>query len=336
MPAPGTAARRIEGTARLGRRTKRLVAELEPGDVAVIEHPDLDRLSAEGLVRSAVACVVNVATSSSGRYPNEGPVVLARAGVPLVDAPGAALFRELSDGDLVVVEGGRVMAGGRTLATGRVIDRDAAGRALAAARGALTSALEAFAENTLARLHEERGLVAGSMALPGLTTCFRGRPAVVAARGRGHEDDVRALRPFVETRRPALVGVDGGADVLLAAGLSPDVIVGDMDSASDAALRCGAELLLHAYPDGHAPGGPRLDELGLAYRVIPAVGTSEDVALLLAAELGARPVVSVGSPLDLVEFLDRARDGMASTFLTRLRIGEVLVDARGLSRLYPP
>ncbi|HEX3510095.1 MAG TPA: putative cytokinetic ring protein SteA, partial [Solirubrobacteraceae bacterium] len=162
---------------------------------------------------------------------------------------------------------------------------------------------------------------------------LRDRAVLVVARGVGHERDLRALRPFVRDMSPLLVAVDGGADALLAEGLRPRMIVGDMDSASEGALRSGAELVVHSYPDGRAPGRARLEALGLPFELVPAPGTSQDVALLLAAEKGARLIVSVGAPFNLVEFLDRNRDGMSSTFLTRLRIGEILVDAKGVSRL---
>jgi uncharacterized membrane-anchored protein len=130
--------------------------------------------------------------------------------------------------------------------------------------------------------------------------------------------------------------VDGGADAILEAGHTPSVILGDMDSASDGALASGAELIVHGYPDGRAPGRDRLAAAGLDHTVFPADGTSQDVAMLLAYEMGAEMIVSVGAHFNLVEFLDKDRDGMSSTFLTRLRIGESLVDAKGVSRLYSP
>ena len=335
MPAGRTARlRRITGPARLDRRTKRLVARLAPGDVAIVEHRDLDRLSAEDLVAAGAACVVNVAASSSGRYPNEGPSILAEADVHLVDVEGASLFDAVDDGDLVSVEGSRVSRDGCLVAEGRVIDGAAAARLREAARREIAGALEAFAANTMAHLREEGDLLAGGLDLPDLATRLRDRPALVVVRGVDHARDLRALAPFVREQQPARVAVDGGADALLAAGMAPDLIVGDMDSASDRALASGAELVVHAYPDGRAPGRLRLEQLGLTHKTLPAPGTSEDAALLLAAEKGARPIVSVGSPFNLVEFLDRARDGMASSFLTRLRLGESLIDARGLSRLY--
>ena len=130
-----------------------------------------------------------------------------------------------------------------------------------------------------------------------------------------------------------IVAVDGGADGVLEAGLKPDMILGDMDSASDTALACGAELIVHAYPDGRAPGCERLVEAGLDHTVVPAAGTSEDVAMLMAFEKGADLIVSVGAHFNLIEFLDRKRGGMSSTFLTRLKVGEILIDAKGVSRL---
>lgn len=331
-PAPAGAVR-LEGCARLDRRTKRLARRLSPGDVAIIDHAEIDRLSAEELIARKVACVVNVARSASDRYPNLGPSILVDAGVHLVDAPGAPLFERLADGDRVVVEGGSVLAEGRVIARGRGLDRAAVAQALAAAQGELDGALEAFVDNTLNHLRAERELIAAPLALPRLDTRFAGRAAVVVARASGAADDLRALRGFIEAQRPALVGVDGGADVLLEAGLRADVIVGDMDSASDRALWGGAELVVHGYRDGHAPGAARLRELELAHETLPAAGTSEDVALLLAAEMGARPVISVGSGTGLAELLDRGRSGMASTLLTRLRLGETLIDAKGIRLL---
>jgi len=324
------------GRARLGMRTKVLVRRLKPGDIAVIHHEDIDRVAADDLVAAGVRCVLNACPSSTGRYPNAGPMVLLEAGVHLVDLPGVRLFDLLDDGDDIVVRGGRVLRGDEPIADGTVLDPEAVGRAYEQARRRIGEALSAFAENTMERLRDERELLAGRIELPELRTRFRDRPALIVVRGPGHQKDLRILRPYVRDVRPVLVAVDGGADAVLAEGFTPNIIVGDMDSASDAALRCGAELVVHAYPDGRAPGRERLDRLGLDYKVVPAPATSEDVAMLLAAELGAELLVAVGTHFNLVEFLDKARAGMSSTFLTRLRVGEILVDAKGVSRLYRP
>lgn len=335
-PVSSPPSRKIVGAARLGRRTKQLVKRLGHGDVAIIDHEDIDRVSAEDLVSCGVACVVNVARSSSGRYPNQGPLILAEGGVHLLDVPGAPLFDTLKDGDVVTVQGGALLRAGEPIADGEVRDLESVAGALDTARQTIGAALEAFAENTMAHILEERELLAGQLELPDFETELRDRPVLVVVRGVDHQKDLRILRPYVRDTHPALVAVDGGADAILDEGFKPDMIVGDMDSATDRALRCGAELVVHAYPDGRAPGRARLDRLGLEYKVVPAPATSEDVALLVASEKGAELIVSVGSHFNLVEFLDKNRRGMSSTFLTRLRVGEILVDAKGVSRLYRP
>jgi uncharacterized membrane-anchored protein len=324
------------GCARLGKRTKRLVKSLRPGDIAVIHHEDIDRVSGEDLAASGVRCVLNAARSSTGRYPNVGPLILAEAGVHLVDLPGAPLFEELSDGDEITVRKGTVLRRGEPLFEGEVQELDAVRHAHDRQRMKLGEALESFAENTMNHIRDERELLAGRLDLPEFTTNFRDRPCLIVVRGVGHQKDLRMLRPYVRDQRPVIVAVDGGADAILEQGLEPNMIVGDMDSASDHALRSGAELVVHAYPDGRAPGRERLDRLGLPYKVVPAPATSEDVAMLVAAEKGAELIVMVGSHFNLMEFLDKNRKGMSSTFLTRLRVGEILVDAKGVSRLYRP
>ena len=335
-PRPRVVGAPIHGTLRLGRRTKELVKRLRPGDVAIIAHTDIDRIAAEELIASGVRAVVNVAQSSTGRYPNAGPLLLTRAGVRLVDAPGAPLFERLRDGDDGVLDGGELRADGHTVASGRVLDAGELAEQMEEQRDRIDEALAAFAENTMAHVRQERDLLSGRIELPETRTSFRDRHALIVVRGTTHRRDLKALHAYIADVRPVLVGVDGGADAILEAGLTPDVVLGDMDSASDAALRSGAELIVHAYPDGQAPGRDRLERLGLAHTVIPSPGTSQDVAMLLAYEKGAGLIVSVGAHFNLIEFLDKNRDGMSSTFLTRLRVGETLVDAKGVSRLYNP
>jgi uncharacterized membrane-anchored protein len=331
----------VGGPVRPGRKTKLLVKHLRRGDIALVDHLDIDRVSAEELIAAGAAAVLNCSRSSSGTYPNLGPQLLVEAGILLVDLPDDSLFELLSDGDRLVVVDGRpagaeVLRGGEVLARGEVLDLERVRADTEARRREIGEALERFAHNTIEHMREERELLAGRIELPRFATDFRDRSTLVVVRGVGHQHDLRALRPFIRDMRPVLIAVDGGAEALLEAGLTPHMIVGDMDSAGEEALRCGAELVVHSYPDGRAPGRHRLEELGLPFKLVPAPGTSQDVALLIAAEKGARLIVSVGSQFNLVEFLDRNRKGMSSTFLTRLRIGEILVDAKGVNRLYRP
>jgi uncharacterized membrane-anchored protein len=336
----------VAGPVRLGRKTKLLVRHLVAGDIAVIDHLDIDRVSAEELIAAGAAAVLNCRASTSGTYPNLGPQLLVEAGVLLVDLPDDSLFQSLSDGDPVTVRTsppdrrGDVLYKGQPLVCGAVLDVARVRADTDARRREIGEALERFAHNTIEHMREERELLAGRIEMPRFRTDFRDRSALVVVRGVDHQRDLRALRPFIRDTRPVLVAVDGGADALLEAGLTPHMIVGDMDSASAPALLAArdgnTELVVHSYPDGRAPGRSRLEELDVPFKLVPAPGTSQDVAMLIAAEKGARLIVTVGSQFNLVEFLDRNRRGMSSTFLTRLRIGEILVDAKGVSRLYRP
>jgi len=326
----------IHGSARLGRRTKDLVKKLGPPDVAVIDHRNLDRIAAEELAGCGVRAVLNVSPSSDGSYPNAGPLTLVRAGVPLVDVNDPSLFERLADGDELRIEGGRVLRGGELVAEGRLLEVDELARELDEQRRRIDQALHDFTENTMSHIREEGALLSGTIDFPDTRTSFRDRHVLIVVRGTDHLKDLRALRAYIRDVRPVLVGVDGGADAIVKEGLRPDLVLGDMDSAREETLRAGAELIVHAYPDGSAPGADRLSDLGLDHTVVPAAGTSQDVAMLLASEKGATLIVSVGAHFNLVEFLDKQRSGMSSTFLTRLRIGEILVDAKGVSRLYNP
>jgi uncharacterized membrane-anchored protein len=324
----------VAGVARLDRRTKRLVGRLRPGDIAVIDHVDLDRVAADSLVAAGVAAVLNAKPSISGRYPNLGPEVLIQAGIPLVDDTGEALFQQLREGDLVRVEGDTVYLGGEVAGKGVRQDAESVAQAMASAREGLSVQLEAFAANTMEYLKQERDLLLDGVGVPEVEIPIAGRHCLIVVRGYDYKADLDVLRPYIREFKPVLIGVDGGADALVEAGYTPDMIIGDMDSVTDDVLRCGAEVIVHAYPDGRAPGLARVNQLGLTAQTFPAAATSEDLAMLLADEKGASLIVAVGTHWTLVEFLDKGRGGMASTFLTRLKVGGKLVDAKGVSRLY--
>jgi len=326
----------IEGRVRLGRRTKHLVKRLQPGEIAVIDHVNIDRIAAEELIATGVSAVINASPSSNGRYPNSGPLLLAQAGVRLIDVEDADPFELLADGNLVSLAGGAVLGGGRELLRGRELGVEELEQQLGEQLERVDEALAEFAENTVAHVRQESDLLTGSIEFPATRVSFRDRHVLIVVRGDRHRRDLKALRAYIRDVRPIVVAVDGGADGVLEAGMKPDLIIGDMDSAGDQALCCGAELIVHAYPDGRSPGRQRLLDLGLEHTLLPAAGTSEDVAMLMAYEKGAALIVSVGAHFNLIEFLDRKRGGMSSTFLTRLRIGEKLVDAKGVSRLYNP
>ena len=324
----------ITGPVRLDRRTKRLVTRLRPGDIALIDHVDLDRVAAEGLVAARVAAVLNAKPSISGRYPNLGPELLIQAGIPLVDDLGEDTFQHAREGDEISLDGNTVLVNDVAVAHGTRQDAESVAKAMADAREGLSVQLEAFAANTMEYLRQERELLLDGVGVPDITTRLSGRHCLIVVRGYDYQADLDVLRPYIREFKPVLIGVDGGADALVEAGYTPDLIVGDMDSVSDDVLRCGAEIVVHAYPDGRAPGLARLRELRLSAVTFPAGATSEDIAMLLADERGASLIVAVGTHATLVEFLDKGGGGMASKFLTRLKVGGNLVDAKGVSRLY--
>ncbi len=343
-PAPADPGEELtEGTARVDERTKRLLTRLQPGEVAVIDHLDLDRLAAEGLVKARPAAVINASRSISGRYPNMGPLLLVAAGIPLVDDAGPAVMA-VKEGRPVTVSGGRVLVDGETVATGTCHSLESLEAQIEEAKLRVGAELERFAENTLEYLRRERHLLTDSPALPKLGIDLTGRHVVVVVRGGlGWREDLAALRPYIREIRPVLIGVDGGADAIVEAGYRPDLVIGDFDSVRDDTLLAvcagadasrGAPLIVHAYPGGEAPGSARLDALGVPYTVFEAAGTSEDIAMLLAYEKRAELIVAVGTHASMVEFLDKGRAGMASTFLVRLKVGPILVDAKGVNRLY--
>jgi uncharacterized membrane-anchored protein len=322
------------GIARVGRRTKDLVKRLAPGEIAIIDHEDLDRVAADGLVESGVAAVVNCAASVSGRYPNQGPIRVVQAGIGLVDRAGADLMDEVRDGETLRIVGGEIFRGDQLLASGLLPDADEIAAAMEDARATIGAELERFAENTLEYVRREAKPMFEPIVVPPLVTQFQGRHALVVVRGHDYKDDLKALRPYIRQYRPVLIGVDGGADALLENGFKPDVIIGDFDSVSERALHIAPDLVHHVHPDGRAPGRDALLEWGVSYHEFVVEGTSEDVAMLLAWEAGSTLIVAVGTHATMVEFLDKGRSGMASTFLTRLRLGPMLVDAKGVNRLY--
>ncbi|MDQ3276095.1 MAG: putative cytokinetic ring protein SteA [Actinomycetota bacterium] len=324
----------LAGPARLDRRTNRLARRLRPGDVAIIDHVDLDRSSALALVRAGAAAVINVAPCTSGRYPNLGPQVLVDAGVLLVEVDGADLFTRVSEGSAVRIDDGVIYSRDTALATGRVLDLDAVAANRDAARAGMASQLEAFSANTVEFIRRERDLLLDGLGVPATASVIEGRHVVIVSRDYDYRADLAGLRSYLRERRPILIGVDAGADVLVETGHPLDLVVGDVRTISDAALRGAKEVVVHAPRDGRAVGLDRLERLGVDGTIFETSGTSEDAAVLLADTHGAELIVAVGSHATLVEFLDKGRSGMASTYLTRLRVGPTLVDAKVVAALY--
>ncbi len=326
----------VTGIARVDRRTKDLAKRLLPGEIAVIDHEDLDTVATDALISAGAAAVVNGSDCISGRYPNPGPLLLSAAGISVLDGVGPSLLDDVHDGDLVTLVGDQLLVRGEPVASGRRQDTASFGAVLDLARSNMGDELQRFAENTLNYIQREGHLLIDDPDIPDVPVDFRGRHVLVVVRGIDFKKDLQLLRRsgYLKEQRPLLIGVDGGADAIMELGLTPDVIIGDMDSVSERALRCGAALVVHGYTDGRAPGGELLDQLGVDYTVFASAGTSEDIAMLLAFERGAALIVAVGTHSSMADFLDKGRPGMASTFLVRIKVGPILVDAKGVNRLY--
>jgi uncharacterized membrane-anchored protein len=324
----------ISGVARLDRRVPRLLLRLNPGDIAVIDVDDLDRSAADALVAARVAAVVNVRPSISGRYPTIGPAVLLRNGIVLLDDVGSQLFTDLKEGTRIRLDSDSLYVGERPLATGVQQSTESVAASIAAARAGLSAQLQAFAANTQLHMQSERELLLEGVGIPKLTTSLNGRHVLLVARGYDFAADLKALKHYIREFNPVLVGVDAGADVLREAGYRPEIVVGSLDTMSELVLREAADVVLHTDPHGRAPGLSRVQDLMIEPAPFATLGSSEDAAMLLADAGGARLMVTVGMRATLEEFLDSSHGGIASTVLTRLKVGGKVIDAKAAAQLF--
>ncbi|KXG78148.1 hypothetical protein AN618_05400 [Fervidicola ferrireducens] len=325
----------IVGRAVVDKKTKRLIQRAKPGDIAVLCHKDIDEVAALQLIKSKVKGIINFQPSISGRFLNQGPEILVNSGKVVVDVCQDGLFDMIHEGDLIKIKNnGEIIVNEKFFCKGLVLNKEFIKSKYEEAKANYEKEIERFAINTLEYIKREKKILSSDYAVPMLKTDMRKKHVMVVVRGKDYREDILALKSYIEEIKPVLIGVDGGADALLEFGLKPDIIVGDMDSISDKGLKCGAEIVVHAYPDGRAPGLERVKRLGLEYKIMAVTGTSEDVALLLAYHSGADLIVTVGTHTNVIDFLEKGRQGMASTFLVRLKVGHILIDAKGVNKLY--
>ncbi len=325
---------RVEAPIKVDRKTKRLAKRLTGGEIAVINHKDIDEVAANSLVEGKIKLVINASESISGRYPNKGPGILVDKNILIVDNVGEELFNSLQEGQIIEVLDGKIYRDGNLLGEGEVLDKVVVDNKIKLAYENLSVELDRFIDNTIEYAKKEKGFILGEVEIPKVNTDYKNRHVLIVVRGQDYKQDLSTIISYIEEMKPILVGVDGGADALLEFGYTPDVIVGDMDSVSDEALKKAKEIVVHAYTDGRAPGLKRVQDLGLDAIIFPAPGTSEDIAMLTAYEYKAELIVAVGTHSNMIDFLEKGRPGMASTFLVRLKIGSKLIDAKGVNLLY--
>ena len=325
---------KVQAPIKVDRKTKRLAKRLTGREIAVINHVDIDEVAANSLVEGKIKLVINASESISGRYPNKGPGILTENNILIIDNVGEELFHNLAEGQIIEVIDGNIYRDGELLGSGEVLDKQQVSEKLKKAYENLSVELDRFIDNTIEYAKREKGFILGETEIPKMATDYKDKHVLVVVRGQDYKEDLATIRSYIEEMKPILVGVDGGADALIECGYDPDVIVGDMDSVTDEALKKAKEIVVHAYVDGRAPGLKRVQDLGLDAVVFPAPGTSEDIAMLTAYEYGAELIVALGSHSNMIDFLEKGRKGMASTFLVRLKIGAKLIDAKGVNLLY--
>ncbi len=325
---------KIKAPIKIDKKTKNLAKRLNGGEIAVINHRDIDEVAANSLVEGKVRAIINADMSMSGRYPNKGPSILSKKNIPIIDNVGIEVFQSLKEGEQIEIIDNKIYKQEKEIGQGELLDENKIKEKLKICYANLANELDIFIDNTIDYAKKEKGFILGELEIPKVETKFKNRHALVVVRGQNYKEDLSTIISYIEEMKPVLIGVDGGGDALLEFGYVPDMIVGDMDSISDKCLKVCKEIVVHAYPDGRAPGLKRVEELGLKGIVFPAPGTSEDIAMLIAYEYGAELIVALGTHSNMIDFLEKGRKGMASTFLVRLKIGSKLIDAKGVNLLY--
>lgn len=324
----------IKGTVKKDKKTKRLIYRLKPGDIALLCHEDIDEIAAESLIKAKVKCIINTEKTITGLYPNKGSLMLLKSKIPVYETSDKNIFNIIEDGKIIKIEDSKIYYLNKCIGKCRLINKDEILRLYDLGCKNFNKKLNDFIDNTIIYATKEKSWITNTIDIPEIKTLIKNKHVLVVVRGNGYKDDLKAILGYIKNKKPVLIGVDGGGDALLEFGLVPDIVIGDLDSVSDKCLRLCKEIIVHAYPNGYAPGLKRIRDLGLEAKVFSSVGTSEDIAMLLAYNYDAELIVAVGTHNCMIDFLEKGRKGMGSTFLVRTKIGSKLVDAKGINKLY--
>ncbi|KPU28102.1 thiamin pyrophosphokinase [Caloranaerobacter sp. TR13] len=325
---------RIKGIVKKDQKTKRLIYKLRPGDIALLCHEDIDEIAAEALIKSKVKCIINTEKTITGYYPNKGPLKLLKSRIPIYETDDRSIFNLVKNGEIIEIEDNKVFYLNECIGKCRLIEEDEILSLYNLGCKNFDTKLNDFIDNTIFYIKKEKNWIVNKVDLPKVETLIKNRHVLIVVRGNGYKEDLRAIFDYIKSKKPVLIGVDGGGDALLEFGLVPDIVIGDLDSVSDRCLQLCKEIIVHAYPNGYAPGMARVKDKGLEAKIFSSIGTSEDIAMLLAYNYGAELIVSVGTHNCMIDFLEKGRKGMSSTFLVRTKIGSKLVDAKGINKLY--
>ncbi|KGG81410.1 hypothetical protein Y919_00160 [Caloranaerobacter azorensis H53214] len=324
----------VKGIVKKDKKTKRLIYKLKPGDIALLSHEDIDEIAAEALIKSRVRCIINTEKTMTGYYPNKGPLKLLENGIPIYETDDKNIFNIVEDNKIIEIKNNKIFYSNKFIGKCKLIKKDEMLNLYDLGCRNFDVKLNDFIDNTIFYAKKEKNWITNKIKLPKIETLIKNRHVLIVVRGKSYKQDLKAILDYIKNKRPVLIGVDGGGDALLEFGLIPDIVIGDLDSVSDRCLRLCKEIIVHAYPNGYAPGLKRIKENGLKAKIFSSVGTSEDIAMLLAYDYGAELIVAVGTHNCMIDFLEKGRKGMGSTFLVRTKIGSKLVDAKGINKLY--
>lgn len=324
----------VEGIIKKGSKTKALIKYLNSNDIAVLNHNDIDELAAYALINSGISIILNTGLCMTGKYNSKGTSILIKNGIKLYEVKVS--YELFNDGDYVCIRDKDLIINKYNIFTNACTNVNEAyvRKYTELSNTNANKELINFINNTLSYANEEKDKILFETSYPNINIKIKGRDVLIVVRGSFCESDLMALKSYIEFYKPVIIGVDGGADLLINNGYVPDILIGDMDSVSDLGIYRSKEIILHAYKNGYCPCKDRVDKMNVKYKILSMLGTSEDIAMLMAYDMGAEQIVLLGGHKCMYDFMEKGRKGMGSTLLTRIKIGEKLIDFKGISKIF--